>query len=120
MFIELHITLILEINTIIPTPINIFLTGNLPTSLATRGAANSPPAIIPMIVPKWLVSKMIKKVKALAIVTKNSVKLTDPITYLGLLPLDISVLVTNGPIRHLQKNPENHRPLLTNQPWLLF
>ena len=80
-----------------PTPINIFLSGNLPASLAAIGAATTPPTIKPKIVCQWLTPRIIKNVSALAIVTKNSVKLTEPITYLGVRPLEINVLVTNGP-----------------------
>ena len=80
-----------------PTQINIVLRGSLPASFADKGAAMVPPMINPKITGQWLTPSMMKNVTALASVTKNSVMLTDPITYFGLLPLEIKVLVTNGP-----------------------
>ena len=95
--IEFQIIRRLEIITITPTPINIFLIGSLPANLAAIGAAITPPIINPRIVCQWLTPKIIKKVSALAMVTKNSVKLTEPMTYFGVRPLEMSVLVTSGP-----------------------
>ena len=60
---------------------DIFL-GSLPASLAAKGAATNPPIINARMVCQWLTPIMVKKVKALARVTKNSVKLTEPTTYL--------------------------------------
>jgi len=53
-----------------PTAINMVLTGNLPESLAAKGAATIPPVINPAIICQWLIPNMEKKVKALARVTK--------------------------------------------------
>jgi hypothetical protein len=52
-----------------------------------------------------------KKENALARVTKNSVRLTVPITNLGLRPLLIKVLVTIGPQPPPPKESRKHRHL---------
>jgi hypothetical protein len=80
-----------------PSKINDDLRGSLPVSLAAIGAATKPPIIKATITCQWLTPKIVKKVNALAMVTKNSVRLTDPITYLGLRPFVINVVVTMGP-----------------------
>ena len=109
----------LEIITITATPINIFLIGSLPTSLAAIGAAMTPPMIKPKIDCQWLTPRIKKKVTALAMVTKNSVRLTEPITYFGVRPLEIKVEVTNGPQPPPPKEsrkppaPASHPALLT-------
>src|SRR5882762_955126 len=87
----------LQIMTNPPTPMNIVFTGSLPANRAAKGAATVPPTINPRITGQWLIPSIEKNVIALASVIKNSVMLTEPITYCGLLPFDISVLVTNGP-----------------------
>ena len=87
----------LQIITSAPTEMNMVLRGSLPASLAANGAAATPPMINPMITCQWLSPINEKNVMALARVTKNSVMLTVPITYLGVRPFEISVLVTNGP-----------------------
>ena len=76
---------------------NMVLIGHLPASLAANGAATTPPIINPIITCQWLRPIKEKNVSALARVTKNSVILTVPITYLGVRPFDMSVLVTRGP-----------------------
>ncbi|MNY63040.1 hypothetical protein D3C86_1999490 [compost metagenome] len=63
-----------------PTPMNIAFIGNFPASLAAIGAAKTPPKINPAINCQWLMPMTEKKVSALAKVTKNSVKLTVPMT----------------------------------------
>ena len=47
-----------------PTPINIFLSGNFPASLAAIGAATTPPTIRPKTVCQWLTPRIIKNVSA--------------------------------------------------------
>lgn len=94
--------------TMIATPINIFLIGNLPTIRAASGAASTPPAIRPIIDCQWLTPRIKKNVMALAIVTKNSVRLTEPMTYFGVRPLDINVEVTSGP--HPPPPKESRKP----------
>src|SRR5690606_10854155 len=96
-------------------PKNIFFTGSFPTSLAAKGAAINPPRIRPKTVSIWLTPRIKKNVTALEKVTKNSVRLTDPITYFGLLPLEIKVLVTNGPQPPPPKESKNP-PAPANQP----
>ena len=56
------------------------LRGSFPASLAAIGAASKPPITNPTITCQWVTPINVKKVKALAKVTKNSVRLTDPIT----------------------------------------
>ena len=80
-----------------PSSINDVLRGNLPANFAAIGAATNPPMTRPNMACQWLTPRRVKKVKALANVTKNSVRLTEPITYLGLLPFVINVVVTMGP-----------------------
>lgn len=48
--INFHIIRILEIITMMPTPINIFFTGSLPARRAAIGAAITPPTIRPKMV----------------------------------------------------------------------
>ena len=98
----------LEMITMIATPINIFFIGSLPTSVAARGAATTPPIIKPKMDCQWLTPRIKKKVTALAIVTKNSVKLTEPITYFGVRPFEINVEVTSGP--HPPPPNESRKP----------
>src|SRR5450432_2171691 len=98
--------------------------GNRPASFAARGAAIVPPSIKPTITCQWLTPRKAKKVTALARVMKNSLMLTDPITYLGLLPFEISVLVTSGPHPPPPKESRNP-PAPANHPtcftfWGLF
>src|SRR5688572_16766742 len=81
----------------IPTAIIIIFRGSFPATLAAKGAATAPPMIRPSTIFQCRTPTVIKKVAALASVTKNSVRLTDPIVYFGLLPFAISVLVTIGP-----------------------
>lgn len=83
--------------TINPTHISIVRRGNFPASLAAIGAAIAPPIIKPAIICQCVMPINIKNDMALANVTKNSLKLTLPITYWGLLPFAIKVLVTKGP-----------------------
>src|SRR5690606_9475786 len=79
-----------------PTQINIVFKGSLPASRTAIGEATTPPTTQPAIACQWLMPSMVKKVTALASVTKNSVSLTEPVTYFGVLPLEIRVLVTRG------------------------
>jgi len=71
---------------------NMVLSGNLPASLAAIGAADTPPIINPSITCQWLRPINEKNVIALASVTKNSVMLTVPITYLGVRPFEMQNL----------------------------
>ena len=64
----------------VPTPINMVFIGSFPANLAAKGAATNPPIINPVITCQWLKPKKVKKVSALAKVTKNSERLTVPIT----------------------------------------
>ena len=80
-----------------PNKMKDVLRGNLPANFAASGAATNPPITRPRIACQWLTPSSVKKVNALASVTKNSVRLTDPITYFGLLPFVINVVVTIGP-----------------------
>lgn len=80
-----------------PSRIKDVFRGSLPTSFAAMGAAITPPIIKPKMVCQWLTPNKVKKVKALAKVTKNSVRLTVPMMYLGVPPLLINVVVTIGP-----------------------
>ena len=52
---------------------------------AASGAAQTPPKINPTIVCQCDAPKIVKKVNELASETKNSAKLTEPTTSLGLL-----------------------------------
>ena len=81
----------------IPSKMKEVLRGNFPASLAAIGAATKPPIMRAMIVCMCVTPNKMKNEKALARVTKNSVRLTVPITNLGLRPLVISVVVTMGP-----------------------
>ena len=87
----------LHIITSIPNKIKEVFLGSLPISFAAIGAAINPPIISAIIVCQWLKPINVKNVNALANVTKNSVRLTVPITNLGVRPLVISVDVTIGP-----------------------
>ena len=100
----------LQIITSIPNKINDVFLGNLPVSLAAIGAAIKPPMINAIIACQWLTPIKVKKVNALASVTKNSVRLTVPITKRGLLPLVINVVVTIGP----QPPPPNEEIVKSN------
>ena len=80
-----------------PRSIKDVFRGNLPASFAAIGAAINPPTINAMMVCKCVTPNKMKNEKALASVTKNSVRLTVPITKRGLLPLVINVVVTIGP-----------------------
>ena len=80
-----------------PNKIKEVLRGSLPASFAAIGAAIKPPTISATIVCMCVTPSIIKNENALARVTKNSVRLTVPITNLGLRPLVISVVVTMGP-----------------------
>src|SRR5687768_15187307 len=80
-----------------PNKIRDVLRGNFPASLAASGAASKPPTTNATITCQCVTPSMVKNVKALARVTKNSVRLTDPTTNRGLRPLVIKVVVTIGP-----------------------
>src|SRR5215210_8170410 len=97
-----------QIITLMPTAIIIVLRGNLPASLAAIGAAMEPPISKPSTIFQLLTPTVMKKVKALESVTKNSVRLTEPIVYFGDLPFAISVLVTIGP--HPPPPNESRKP----------
>src|SRR5215204_5743186 len=84
-------------NTIIPTAIIMVLRGSFPAKRAAIGAASVPPIMSPKTIYQLLTPTDKKKVKALAKVIKNSVRLTEPTVYLGLLPLAMRLLVTIGP-----------------------
>ena len=94
--------------TSIPNKIKEVLRGSLPASFAAIGAARKPPIISAMIVCICVTPNKIKKENALDKVTKNSVRLTVPITNLGLLPFVISVVVTIGP--HPPPPKESRKP----------
>ena len=84
---------------------------------AAIGAATTPPKINPKIVCQPEPQIKVKKVNELANETKNSAKLTDPITNLGFLPLAIRVDETTGPQPPppiASKNP----PAVASQPTL--
>ena len=98
-----------------PTPINIHFVGNLPAKRAEIGAATTPPTIKPAITCQCETPIVAKKVKALAKVTKNSVKLTVPITNWGERPFDINVEVTKGPQPPPPKESKKP-PAKANQP----
>lgn len=70
---------------------------NLSTNFIAIGAATTLPMINPKIVCQWLTPNKVKKVKTLAKVTKNSVRLTVPMMYFGVRKLLINVVVTIGP-----------------------
>ena len=87
----------LHSTTTLPKKINDALRGSLPESLAAIGAANTPPMMRARITCQCCTPMSVKKVKALASVTKNSVRLTDPTTKRGVRPLVMSVADTIGP-----------------------
>ena len=76
----------LQIITRMPNKIKEVFLGNLPASFAAMGAAIKPPIIRATIVCMCVTPSIIKNENALASVTKNSVRLTVPITNLGLRP----------------------------------
>lgn len=81
----------------IPTNIIMDLTGSLFANLAAMGAATTPPKISPIMTCQYPKPITVKKVIDEARDTKNSVKLTLPIVYLGCLPEAMSVEETIGP-----------------------
>src|SRR5687767_4072695 len=87
----------LQITTTDPSNMNEALRGNLPASFAAIGAAITPPTTRARITCQFCTPINVKKVKALANVIKNSVRLTEPTTYFGVLPFVIRVDVTMGP-----------------------
>ena len=87
----------LHITTTEPSKMNEALRGSLPASFAAMGAAITPPITRARITCQFWTPINVKNVNALASVTKNSVKLTEPTTYRGVLPLVINVDVTIGP-----------------------
>ncbi|HEY0731813.1 MAG TPA: hypothetical protein VGD33_05310, partial [Chitinophagaceae bacterium] len=89
--------LTLHITTIVPNKIKEAFLGSFPASKAERGAAIMPPMISARITCQCCTPIIIKKLKALANVTKNSVRLTEPTTKRGVLPLVMSVADTIGP-----------------------
>ncbi len=89
--------------------------GNLPANFAAIGAAITPPVTRANITCQFCTPINVKKVKALATVTKNSVRLTDPITNLGVLPFVINVDVTIGP-HPPPPNESRKPPAPANQP----
>ena len=93
----LYKILILQQTTTVTSKIKDAFSGNLPASLAAIGAAITPPITNASITCQFCTPINVKKVKALANVIKNSVRLTDPTTYFGVLPLVIKVDVTIGP-----------------------
>ena len=105
----------LQIITNIPSNMKDVFFGSLPASFAERGAAINPPSINANIVCQWLTPSIVKNVNALARVTKNSVRLTDPITYFGVRPLVINVVVTIGP-QPPPPNESRNPPTPASQP----
>src|SRR5687768_2202675 len=89
--------LALQITTTAPSNMNEALRGSFPASLAAMGAAITPPITRARITCQFCTPIRVKNVNALATVIKNSVRLTEPTTYLGVLPLVINVEVTIGP-----------------------
>ena len=87
----------LQITTTVPNKMNDAFRGSLPASLAAIGAAITPPITSASITCQFCTPIKVKNVNALARVTKNSVKLTVPITNLGVRPFVIRVVVTIGP-----------------------
>src|SRR5262245_8483475 len=87
----------LQITTTLPNNIKEALRGSLPASFAAIGAAITPPITNASITCQFCTPIKVKKVNALANVIKNSVRLTEPTTYFGVLPFVINVEVTIGP-----------------------
>ena len=80
-----------------PTRIIMDLTGIRRAKRAAMGADTTPPKINPAITCQYPKPIMVKKVMEDAKETKNSVKFTEPIVYMGCLPLAIKVEDTMGP-----------------------
>ena len=87
----------LQITTTVPSKMKDALRGSLPASFAAIGAAITPPITSARITCQFCTPIKVKNVKALASVIKNSVRLTEPTTYFGVLPFVINVDVTIGP-----------------------
>src|SRR5687767_15797169 len=99
----------LHITTTEPSKINDALRGSLPASFAAIGAAMTPPITRARITCQFCTPIRVKNVNALATVIKNSVRLTEPTTYLGVLPLVINVEVRIGPQPPLPNESRKHQ-----------
>ena len=110
----------LSIMTVAPTSIPRILWGSFLQSQAAIGAQMSPPAIKPRTISQLKFSgpMRMRKVMVMAVVTKNSAKLTEPMALFGLTLLAMRVVVAIGPQPPLPKQGLGNRGLLHCLKWL--